>query len=280
MPNWRHFTNEDDMSIQANLRQNNAAYVSAATAAGEASARILDAQLGNAGTLAERIGLIVSLHPDGVVFSTSLGMEDQAVLHAIAASSAAVDVFTLDTGRHFPETLETIAASVERYGRDIRIVSPERRALDELISRDGVLGFRQSLAGRKACCDVRKVQPLDRELAGAEVWITGLRRAQSGGRGDLPFASFDAQRGLIKVNPLADWSLADLESYIEANRIPINPLHARGFPSIGCQTCTRAIKPGEDIRAGRWWWESADSKECGLHSPGADAGKRMPGGEA
>jgi phosphoadenosine phosphosulfate reductase len=202
-----------------------------------------------------------------IAFSTSLGLEDQALLHAIAATGADIDVFTLDTGRHFPETLETIARSEQRYGRRIRLISPEASEIEKLVAHDGVLGFRLSVEARKACCDVRKVRPLKRALAGAAIWITGLRRGQSAGRSDVTFAEWDGAHGLIKVNPLADWPLDRLEAYIAANDIPVNPLHARGFPSIGCQPCTRAVRPGEDIRAGRWWWENEDGKECGLHSP-------------
>ncbi len=138
--------------------------------------------------------------------------------------------------------------------------------MEALVARDGVLGFRLSVEARKACCHARKVAPLRRALAGTAAWITGLRREQSAGRADVPFAAWDAEAQLIKINPIADWSLATLESYIADHAIPISPLHSQGFPSIGCQPCTRAVRPGEDIRAGRWWWEQQDGKECGLHN--------------
>jgi phosphoadenosine phosphosulfate reductase len=138
--------------------------------------------------------------------------------------------------------------------------------VEALVARDGPFGFRLALEARKACCDIRKVRPLTHALAGAAGWITGLRRGQSEGRGEVPFATWDAVHGLVKINPLADWTLDRLEAYVAANDIPVNPLHARGFPSIGCQPCTRAIRPGEPIRAGRWWWEQQDGKECGLHN--------------
>lgn len=215
--------------------------------------------------LEERIDLIAGTVAGRIAFSTSLGIEDQALLHAIASSGAPIDVFTLDTGRHFPETLETIERSERRYGCRIRVVAPASEHLEALIARDGVNGFRTSIEARKACCDVRKVRPLQRALAGAAGWLTGLRRAQSNGRLSTPFAAFDRALGLLKLNPLADWPLDRLEAYIAANDIPINPLHARGYPSIGCQPCTRAIRRGEDARAGRWWWENEDGKECGLH---------------
>jgi phosphoadenosine phosphosulfate reductase len=156
--------------------------------------------------------------------------------------------------------------SESRYGLKIRVVAPEASELTTLVARDGINGFRHSIAARHACCDVRKVRPLRRALGGAAGWITGLRRAQSSGRQEVPFVGWDKAFGLLKLNPIADWSLDQLEAYIAANGVPVNPLHARGFPSIGCQPCTRAVQPDEDIRAGRWWWEHEDHKECGLHN--------------
>ena len=216
--------------------------------------------------LTGRIRAVADLTTGRISFSTSLGLEDQAVLHAIAESGAGVDVFTLDTGRLFPETLDTLAETERRYGLRIRVLVPNAGQIEDLVGRDGVLGFRLSLEARKACCDVRKVRPLRRGLEGATAWITGLRRGQSAGRAEVPFAVWDGDYGLIKINPIADWSTEQLDAYIRDNDIPVNPLHARGFPSIGCQPCTRAIRPGEDIRAGRWWWENEDGKECGLHA--------------
>jgi phosphoadenosine phosphosulfate reductase len=229
------------------------------------SARELDRRLADIPELERRLIEIGRLAPGPAVFSTSLGVEDQAILHAIAAVGARVDVFTLDTGRLFPETIDTIARSEERYGLRIRVMAPEAGEVEHLVARDGIMGFRLSVDARKACCEVRKVRPLQRALAGAGSWITGLRRGQSAGRGSVPFAAWDDEHRLVKVNPLADWTLARLEAYIAANDVPVNPLHAQGFPSIGCQPCTRAIRPGEDVRAGRWWWEGEDGKECGLH---------------
>ena len=231
----------------------------------------LDAGLAATPDLSTRIRLIRAALPGRVTFSTSLGLEDQAVLHAIAEAGSDIDVFTLDTGRHFPETIDTIAASQDRYpSLAIRLVAPGAEDVEALTTRDGVLGFRKSIEARKACCDIRKVRPLNRALKGAHGWITGLRREQSTGRKDVPFAQFDAGLGLAKLNPIADWPLTQLEAYIAEHRIPVNPLHARGFPSIGCAPCTRAIEPGEDIRAGRWWWEREAEdfthKECGLHN--------------
>lgn len=231
----------------------------------DAAAR-LATRLSDAGTLEDRIAAIADAVPGSIAFSTSLGLEDQAILHAIACSRARIDIFALDTGRHFPETLETLDRSEQRYGLRIRVLAPATEDLEPLVARDGVLGFRHSVAARKACCDVRKVRPLRRALRGTAAWITGLRRGQSPGRGEIAFAAWDGEHGLIKVNPLADWSLERLEGYVAANDVFVNPLHAWGFPSIGCQPCTRAIRPGEDVRAGRWWWEREDGKECGLHT--------------
>ncbi len=234
---------------------------------GAALAASLDASLAGISRLEDRLTHIADAIPGRITFSTSLGLEDQAVLHAIAATGRAFDVFTLDTGRHFPETLETLEASELRYAPlKIRVMFPEAADVEMLVARDGIMGFRQSIEARKACCDVRKVRPLNKALAGAAGWITGLRREQSAGRAHVPFAAWDGAHALVKLNPIADWSLETLEAYIAANAVPVNPLHARGFPSIGCQPCTRAIRPGEDIRAGRWWWENEDGKECGLHN--------------
>lgn len=233
---------------------------------GVALAERLDAHLHDLPTLEARIRAITQSITGRIAFSSSLGVEDQAITHAIATQQARVDVFTLDTGRHFPETLETLFETEARYGISIRVVFPDAKEVENLVAEDGIMGFRYSADARKACCEVRKVRPLNRALAGASAWITGLRREQSQGRSKVPFASFDAHQKRLKLNPIADWSLKTLEDYVAAHKVPVNPLHAKGFPSIGCQPCTRAIKPGEDIRAGRWWWENENAKECGLHA--------------
>jgi phosphoadenosine phosphosulfate reductase len=237
----------------------------------------LDLRLADIPELEGRVREIGRLAPGPIAFSTSLGIEDQAILHAIAATGARVDVFTLDTGRLFPETIETIERSERRYGLRIRVMAPEAGDVERLVARDGIMGFRLSVEARKACCEVRKVRPLRRALVGAGSWITGLRRGQSAGRGSVPFAAWDGEHRLVKISPLADWTLDRLEAYIAANDVPVNPLHAKGFPSIGCQPCTRAIGPGEDMRAGRWWWEVEDGKECGLHAnPRRPAAREVP----
>lgn len=236
-------------------------------------AEALDAKLMRLTSLDARIETIASSIAGPVVFSTSLGIEDQAITHAIATTGAMIGIITLDTGRHFPETLDTVFETEGKYGIKIGVMFPDARDVEQLVENDGIYGFRYSLEARKACCDVRKVRPLNRALHGAKGWVTGLRREQSGARSHVPFAVYDAGQKLIKINPIADWSLAQLEAYIATNKVPVNPLHAKGFPSIGCQPCTRAIKPGEDIRAGRWWWENENAKECGLHVEPQSEGK-------
>jgi phosphoadenosine phosphosulfate reductase len=225
----------------------------------------LDKRLAQIPALTDRIREIARRVEGRITFSTSLGLEDQAILHAVTESGVAIDVFTLDTGRLFPEVLETVELSELRYGIRIRLVAPEAAEVEELVARDGVFGFRHSIENRKACCEIRKVRPLNKELKGAQAWITGLRREHSDNRAGVPLASWDEAHALIKVNPLADWSTQDLTAYIAANNVPVNPLHARGFVSIGCAPCTRAVQPGEHPRAGRWWWETEEKKECGLH---------------
>lgn len=235
---------------------------------GQSKADDLAVELAATDDLAERMRIIAKTVPGRLAFSTSLGKEDQAILHAIHEAGIEADIFTLDTHKHFKETLETLKRSEERYGLNIRVVTPNEDDLRELVTRDGEMGFRTSVAGRKACCMIRKVLPLNRALRGSTGWITGLRREQSTERSGVDFASWDASLGLIKLSPLADWTEEQLEAYVSENDVPVNPLHAQGYVSIGCEPCTRAIVPGEDPRAGRWWWESMDGKECGLHVGG------------
>ncbi len=226
----------------------------------------LDQRLQRIKSLPDRIREVHRRVEGRIAFSTSLGLEDQAILHAIAESGIKdIDIFTLDTGRLFPEVLETVELSELRYGLRIRLVAPDAGEVEELVARDGVFGFRHAIENRKACCEVRKVRPLNRELKGAQAWIAGIRREHSATRADVPLAAWDEGHALIKINPVADWTAQDLTAYIAANNIPVNPLHARGFISIGCAPCTRAVQPGEDPRAGRWWWEHEEKKECGIH---------------
>jgi phosphoadenosine phosphosulfate reductase len=200
-----------------------------------------------------------------VRFTTSFGLEDQAITHAIAANGLEINFVTIDTGRLFPETYDVWADTERHYGIRIEAVTPDRDRVEAFVGQHGINGFRASLENRQTCCAIRKSEPLRRALAGASAWITGLRAEQSQHRRATPLAEFDEQHGLIKINPLADWSARDVASYVADNRIPYNVLHDRGFPSIGCAPCTRAVRVGEPERAGRWWWEDDQKKECGLH---------------
>tara|TARA_R110002020_G_scaffold36134_21_gene108697 strand:+ start:4910 stop:5725 length:816 start_codon:yes stop_codon:yes gene_type:complete len=211
------------------------------------------------------------------VFTTSLGLEDQVLTSLIAATGADLRIVTLDTGRLFAETLTLMAETEERYGLSIEVFKPWKEEVDGFVALYGMNGFYDSVEARHACCHARKLQPLGRALADAEIWVTGLRRGQSGNRANAPLAEWDADRGLLKVNPLADQSLEALQARARAGDVPVNPLHARGFPSIGCEPCTRAIKPGEPERAGRWWWEQDERRECGLHLSASVSGSRAQG---
>ena len=201
-----------------------------------------------------------------LVFTTSFGLEDQAIGHAILSQNLDIDLVTLDTGRLFAETHDVWAKTEQRYGRRIAAIVPERTALETLIDAQGANGFRASVAARQSCCHVRKVEPLNRALRGAAGWVTGLRADQSQHRTEVAFASVDPARRLIKINPLFDWTRERAVDFTEAHNVPVNTLHAAGFLSIGCAPCTRAIKPGEPERAGRWWWEDEGKNECGLHA--------------
>ena len=201
-----------------------------------------------------------------IVFTTSFGIEDQAITHAIFTAGLEIDVITFDTGRLFPETLEVWGETERRYGRTIRGLAPDRDSIESLLERDGAHGFRRSPEARLACCAVRKVEPLDRALAGASGWITGLRANQSAERALTPYASFHPQHQMFKVNPLFDWTRDRVVAFVRGHSVPYNQLHDRGFLSIGCAPCTRAVAPGEPERAGRWWWEQEGKTECGLHA--------------
>ena len=204
-----------------------------------------------------------------IIFTTSFGIEDQAITHAICSRDLAIDVVTLDTGRLFPSTYTVWDETEQKYGRRIKAVYPDAAAVAEMVADAGINGFYHSKEARLACCHVRKVEPLARALAGAAAWVTGLRADQAAGRTATVREQWDDERGLIKAAPLSDWSRADVASYCAENGVPINALHADGFLSIGCQPCTRAVAPGEPERAGRWWWEEQGNSECGLHL-GAD----------
>lgn len=231
------------------------------------AATSLDSQLA-ALDLADRLKLVASLG-GRAVFTTSLGIEDQVITAAIGQHCPEIDVATLQTGMLFQETVDLIETSESRYGIEIKQFRPEQADVEAYVSQYGKYGFYESVEARHACCGVRKLKPLARALEGASFWITGLRRGQSGNRAATPFAEYDAERNLIKINPLADWDIDRIWAHVKAEEIPYNPMHDRGYPSIGCEPCTRAIKPGEPERAGRWWWENDEKRECGLHVPEA-----------
>ena len=234
--------------------------------------------------LAGRIRLVEAELPGRLVFTTSLGIEDQVVTHAIAMAKGRTEIVTLDTGRLYPETYDVWAETESAYGLRIRAYAPERAAEEDFVAREGINGFRHSVAARQECCGFRKVEPLGRALDQAAGWVTGLRAGQSANRADTPLAEADEGRGLIKINPLADWTRADVDAFVRDNFIPYNVLHDRGFPSIGCAPCTRAVRVGEPERAGRWWWEQESKRECGLHLHAPDSevalGDVQPGEEA
>ncbi len=213
----------------------------------------------------ERLRALRAAVPGRIVFTTSFGLEDQALTHLIRAEQLAIEIVTLDTGRLFPSTYQLWQETEERYGMRIRSYHPDGAALAALIADSGANGFYYSKAARLDCCGVRKVEPLRRALAGAEAWVTGLRADQSGGRAEVALAAWDDTQQLSKVAPLFDWTRQAVADFCALEEVPINRLHAEGFPSIGCEPCTRAVRPGEPERAGRWWWETDDAKECGLH---------------
>ena len=214
---------------------------------------------------AGRLVALRSALPGLIVFTTSLGLEDQVITHLIASAGLDIALATLDTGRLFPESYEVWQQTEARYGVRVEAFTPEAGALEALVARQGINGFYDSVEARKACCGIRKLEPLGRALAGAQGWVTGLRADQSEHRTSLAFVEFDEARGLVKLNPIFDWSRDQALAFAKTHDVPLNPLHERGFLSIGCAPCTRAIAPGEPERAGRWWWEDDGKKECGLH---------------
>lgn len=200
-----------------------------------------------------------------VNFASSLGEEDQVITDMIAKVAPVIEIFTLDTGRLHQETYSLLARTQERYKLNYKIYFPDAAVVEKMVQEKGVNLFYESVQNRKLCCHVRKVEPLQRALKNVDAWICGLRKGQAVTRQETEIFEWDEANNKMKVNPLANWSLEDVHKYIADHNVDVNPLHVKGFISIGCQPCTRAVKPGEDIRAGRWWWERADQKECGLH---------------
>ena len=216
----------------------------------------------------QRLRHAVAAHAPAVLAS-SFGVEDMVILDLIATLDLPVDVISLDTGRLHDETYAFIEAVRQHYGLPIRLYAPDAADIEPFVAAQGPNPFYRSADLRKHCCELRKVRPLARALTGKKVWITGLRRSQSVTRTDTPILALDAHygaaHGLMKLAPLADWLDDDVESYLRAHDVPTHPLHQRGYPSIGCAPCTRAVRAGEDPRSGRWWWETAEQRECGIH---------------
>jgi len=217
-------------------------------------------------SLEDRLSLLTSTYSrDVVAFSSSFGQEDQAITHAIATQKLPIKIFTLDTGRQFQESYELMDLTKKKYQLDLITYFPNLDKTEKLVREKGFNSFYSSVENRKECCFIRKMEPLTRALEGVNIWITGLRAEQSENRAHMPIVEWDESRNLIKVNPLIDWSFEKLNAYLVEHKIPQNPLHKKGFISIGCAPCTRAIGPDEHPRAGRWWWENSQ-KECGLHA--------------
>ncbi len=198
------------------------------------------------------------------VFSSALGEEDQAITHLIAVNKYPIKIFTLDTGRLFSETYDLLDLTKKKYNVSLDVYFPDTKDVETYVNSVGINAFYDSVENRKACCHIRKVAPLKRALANADIWITGLRSGQSANRQQMKKVEWDAGMNVIKYNPIVDWSDEELHDYLKQHNIPVNTLHKKGFASIGCAPCTRAIVPSEELRAGRWWWESS-AKECGLH---------------
>ncbi|MDI5898873.1 phosphoadenylyl-sulfate reductase [Flavobacterium yafengii] len=215
-------------------------------------------------SIEETLAFLTNEFKDKVVFSTSFGQEDQVITALIGQNDLPITIFTLDTGRLFQETYDVFHKTLKKYKKEIKVYFPEASEVENLLNQKGPNSFYESVENRKECCFIRKVAPLTKALKGNSIWITGLRAEQSENRNDLDLFEYDEKFDIIKFNPLLKWTLEEVQKYIDDNNVPQNALHKQGFVSIGCAPCTRAITPDEDIRAGRWWWESSH-KECGLH---------------
>ena len=213
----------------------------------------------------EQLSYLATEFKGKIVFSTSFGQEDQVISDLVFKHNININVFTLDTGRMFEETYKVLELTRKKYNKPIQVYFPEYTEVEKLVTEKGIYSFYESIENRKECCQIRKVVPLKKALSGMECWISGLRAEQSDARLDLPLFSWDENFRIFKFNPLKDWTLDQVIDYLKKNDVPYNVLHDKGFISIGCSPCTRAIKPGENIRQGRWWWEDNSKKECGLH---------------
>lgn len=217
-------------------------------------------------SIEDQLQMFTELFPGKVIFTTSLGIEDQVITHKIFTNNINIKVVTLDTGRLFRETYDVLSSTVIKYRKKIHVFFPGNEDVEKMVTEKGPYSFYRSIEDRKECCNIRKVLPLNRALEGMEVWISGIRASQSNDRSQLKSIEYDADKNLIKYYPLFDWSLEDVEKFLRENNVPYNSLHDKGYVSIGCEPCTRPVKKGEDFRAGRWWWENDGAKECGCHT--------------
>jgi phosphoadenosine phosphosulfate reductase len=216
-------------------------------------------------SIEQKLESLTAIFPGKVIFTTSLGIEDQVITHEIFRSNLDIKVATLDTGRLFPQTYDVLSNTIIRYNKKIDVYFPEYEDIEKMVTEKGPLSFYKSVENRKECCRLRKVVPLNRALKDMECWISGIRADQSDNRNQMDWLEYDEDKKLYKFHPLLNWSLDEVMRFVKENNVPYNALHDKGYVSIGCEPCTRAIKPGEDFRAGRWWWENEGPRECGLH---------------
>lgn len=214
----------------------------------------------------EIISYFLSEYKGKIALSSSLGAEDQILTHLVASIDKSCRIFTLDTGRLFPETYDLIERTNNKYKIKLEVFFPDYKEVEQMVNTKGINLFYESIENRKECCKIRKLQPLARAFAGLEVWICGLRREQSVTRADMQIVEWDKGNNMLKINPLIAWSEQNVWDYIKENHVPYHALHDKNYPSIGCQPCTMSVKPGADVRSGRWWWENPEHKECGLHA--------------
>jgi phosphoadenosine phosphosulfate reductase len=217
-------------------------------------------------SIEDQLKKLSGIFPGKIVFTTSFGIEDQVLSHIIFENNLAVDVVTLDTGRLFPETYKVFSETFNKYNKKIKVHLPDLSSLEKMLSEKGPFSFYNSKENRLECCRLRKIIPLNRALEGKECWVSGIRSGQSDSRSMMDWIEYDHDRNLFKFYPLFDWSFEDIRKFVKENYVPYNVLHDKGFVSIGCEPCTRAVKEGADFRSGRWWWEKNSSKECGLHT--------------
>lgn len=215
--------------------------------------------------LAECLKIISSHFGGKTIFTTSFGIEDQAITHMICENDLNIETATIDTGRLFSETYKVHNETLKKYKKEIKVYFPDHRLVEKMVTEKGPFSFYYSVENRHECCSIRKVEPLKRALENMECWISGIRSDQSDSRGRMKWLHYDDEKKIVKFYPLFNWSFNDVKKYIRDNNIPYNVLHDKGYVSIGCEPCTRAVKEGEDFRAGRWWWERGSEKECGLH---------------